>query len=259
MRRCCLCLKQCGTNIEVAHIIAESVGGSNDEENGIPVCFDCHQEIGAYRDSHPKGNKFREEELQARRDKVYELVQSGQLQILPLGNSPVHAEYQKRVVHRLANLSDELYSEFNPASKDYLKDHRGLQQALSLIHNDFERFKDDILAAGHWEGWVILPSDTLRIEKMLEPVRSDPFIPEIIRKPVIELLERRLAAFSEISNEQLVEYRNALASGKAEPDEENWVPIMNRINKEMTKCNCGPGQIEAAVHEIRGLIKQYLS
>lgn len=79
MRLCCLCRKQCGTNIEAAHIIDESGGGSNDEQNGIPVCFDCHQDIGAYRDSHPKGNKFRKEELRARRDKVYELVQSGHL------------------------------------------------------------------------------------------------------------------------------------------------------------------------------------
>src|SRR5262249_43766458 len=47
MRHCCLCRKQCGTNIEAAHIIDEAAGGSNDEENGIPVCFDCHQEIVA--------------------------------------------------------------------------------------------------------------------------------------------------------------------------------------------------------------------
>lgn len=79
MRHCCLCRKQCGTNIEAAHIIDEAEGGSNDEANGIPLCFDCHQEIGAYRDSHPKGNKFRADELRSRRDKVYELVEAGQI------------------------------------------------------------------------------------------------------------------------------------------------------------------------------------
>ena len=79
MRHCCLCRKQCGTNIEAAHIIDAATGGTDDPENGIPVCFDCHQEIGAYRDSHPKGNKFRSEELCNRRDKVYELVESGHI------------------------------------------------------------------------------------------------------------------------------------------------------------------------------------
>lgn len=76
-RLCCLCLKQCGTNIEAAHIIDESKGGSDEASNGIPVCFDCHQEFPAYDDKHPKGNKFRPKELIARRDRVYELVESG--------------------------------------------------------------------------------------------------------------------------------------------------------------------------------------
>lgn len=83
MRHCCLCRKQCGTNIEVAHILDEAAGGSNDEDNGIPVCFDCHQEVGAYRDSHPKGNKFRPDELRQRRDAVFELVHAGQIGTTP--------------------------------------------------------------------------------------------------------------------------------------------------------------------------------
>lgn len=76
-RLCCLCLKQCGTNIEAAHILDESKGGSNDEGNGIPICFDCHTEIGHYSISHPKGNKFTPMELTERRDRVYKLVESG--------------------------------------------------------------------------------------------------------------------------------------------------------------------------------------
>lgn len=76
-RLCCLCLKQCGTNIEAAHIDDKNKGGGNDEGNGIPVCFDCHQEIGGYDPKHPKGNKFSHDELKARRDRVYKLVDTG--------------------------------------------------------------------------------------------------------------------------------------------------------------------------------------
>lgn len=79
-RICCLCFKPCGTNIEAAHIIDEGEGGSNDDDNGIPVCLDCHQEIGAYDPKHPKGNQFTPEELKARRDQLYSLVESGVLQ-----------------------------------------------------------------------------------------------------------------------------------------------------------------------------------
>jgi hypothetical protein len=76
-RVCCLCRKHCGTNIEVAHVIAESQGGPNNEYNAIPLCFDCHQEIGAYDPVHPRGNRFTEVELRARQDEVYALVESG--------------------------------------------------------------------------------------------------------------------------------------------------------------------------------------
>lgn len=76
-RLCCLCFKQCGTNIEAAHIIDQHAGGSDEEDNGIPVCLDCHQEVGAYNDKHPKGNKFRPKELKGRRDHVYRLVETG--------------------------------------------------------------------------------------------------------------------------------------------------------------------------------------
>lgn len=76
-RLCCLCCKQCGTNIEAAHIIAEADGGPNDEENGIPLCYDCHTEVGHYNDHHPKGNKFRPTELKERRNHIYRLVDAG--------------------------------------------------------------------------------------------------------------------------------------------------------------------------------------
>lgn len=78
-RLCCLCLKQCGTNIEAAHIVAEADGGLNDEDNGIPACMDCHTEISHYDPRQPKGNKFTHKELRARRDQVYKLVDSGAL------------------------------------------------------------------------------------------------------------------------------------------------------------------------------------
>jgi len=83
-RRCCLCHKQCGLNIEAAHIIDEAAGGSNDEGNGIPLCFDCHREIGSYNDKHPRGNKIRPDELRVRRDHVYKLVAEGKFADLAL-------------------------------------------------------------------------------------------------------------------------------------------------------------------------------
>ncbi|MBM4273323.1 MAG: HNH endonuclease [Deltaproteobacteria bacterium] len=72
-RHCCLCGKACGTNIEIAHIIQKGKEGSTSNiDNAIPLCFDCHSEIGKYNAEHPKGNKYRPKELKARREQIYE-------------------------------------------------------------------------------------------------------------------------------------------------------------------------------------------
>ena len=49
-------------------MIPESTGGSDDIENAIPVCFECHAEIHSYNDKHPRGRKFLPEELRAHKE-----------------------------------------------------------------------------------------------------------------------------------------------------------------------------------------------
>jgi hypothetical protein len=71
-RHCCLCKKACGINIEVHHLIPESEGGSDDIENAIPLCFDCHSDVQCYNLRHPKGTKYKPDELKTRREQVYE-------------------------------------------------------------------------------------------------------------------------------------------------------------------------------------------
>lgn len=68
-RHCCLCGKTCGTDIEVAHIDQE---GGKDIDNAIPLCYDCHATIGRYNVEHPRGNKYKAEELKSRRNQIYE-------------------------------------------------------------------------------------------------------------------------------------------------------------------------------------------
>jgi hypothetical protein len=67
-RRCCICHRFCGVKIETDHIIPFSDGGSDEIDNAIPVCFDCHAEIHSYNDNHPRGRKFTSEELRAHKD-----------------------------------------------------------------------------------------------------------------------------------------------------------------------------------------------
>lgn len=71
-RHCCLCKKSAGVNIEVHHLVSEASGGSNDIDNAIPLCFDCHGHVEHYNARHPLGTRYKAEELQARREQVYE-------------------------------------------------------------------------------------------------------------------------------------------------------------------------------------------
>jgi hypothetical protein len=54
--------------MEMDHIVQAADGGPDTQDNAIPVCFDCHAEIHAYNDRHPKGRKFSAEELRGHRD-----------------------------------------------------------------------------------------------------------------------------------------------------------------------------------------------
>lgn len=62
-RRCCVCHRFCGVKMELHHAEHSSDGGSDDIENAIPLCFECHAEVNHYNDAHPKGRKFSKEEL----------------------------------------------------------------------------------------------------------------------------------------------------------------------------------------------------
>ncbi len=76
-RRCCVCKKFKGRNIEVHHIIQQTDGGEDTLENAIPLCFDCHADAGHYNPKHPRGSKFSPKELRQHRDAWYQVVRDG--------------------------------------------------------------------------------------------------------------------------------------------------------------------------------------
>jgi len=121
-RICCLCFKQCGTKIEVHHIEQEADGGANTESNALPVCFDCHAEVGSYNTRHPKGTKYRGDELRARRDAIYKLVESGTLvaQVL-VKQLPTNTASKSAAV--VAGAIKSLPTQIDPSSesRDFLK------------------------------------------------------------------------------------------------------------------------------------------
>lgn len=50
--------------------------GEDTFENCIPLCLDCHAEVGAYDPKHPKGRRFTPSELKMHRNRWYEKVKN---------------------------------------------------------------------------------------------------------------------------------------------------------------------------------------
>jgi hypothetical protein len=73
-RCCCICHRFCGTKIECHHIVQEADGGPSTTENCIPLCFDCHADMLAYDPNHPRGTRYRPEELRLHRDNWFAKV-----------------------------------------------------------------------------------------------------------------------------------------------------------------------------------------
>lgn len=73
-RSCCICHQFCGGKLELHHIRAESNGGLSNLDNCIPLCFNCHADVGHYNDGHPRGSKYSEKELRKHRDTWFKKV-----------------------------------------------------------------------------------------------------------------------------------------------------------------------------------------
>ncbi len=99
-RRCCICHRFCGVKIELDHIIPRSEDGPDDIENAIPVCFECHAEIHSYNVDHPRGRRFRSDELKYHKEQWLKVCRENPGALL---NAP-----RESVVGPLQALIDEL-------------------------------------------------------------------------------------------------------------------------------------------------------
>ena len=111
-RKCCVCHKFCGNNMEIHHIKAKADGGEDSFENAIPLCFDCHAEVRQYDSRHPKGIKFSEKELVLHRDNWYKKIkQENQQDKVSKEPMKMHHEknYQHIMLHKANTGNDILF------------------------------------------------------------------------------------------------------------------------------------------------------
>lgn len=97
-RCCCICHEFKGTKLEFHHIKQEADGGENTYENCIPLCFDCHADMGGINPKHPKGNAYSEKELRMHRDKWYEQCSTKEIKIVETIEADVHALFKNKTL-----------------------------------------------------------------------------------------------------------------------------------------------------------------
>ncbi len=130
-RHCCLCGKSCGTDIEIAHIDNRS---DNSLDNAMPLCYDCHAAIGRYNDEHPKGNKYKPEELKIRREQIFErytihLVPPIHIELVEIANLDTD---KPRVGTRIVHQSNQ-----NPVNLTLKLDAYVGKEKMDTIKNQF--------------------------------------------------------------------------------------------------------------------------
>lgn len=99
-RCCCICHKFCGRKIELHHIKQKANGGEDTFDNCIPLCFDCHADMGKTDHMHPKGKQYLEQELRGHRDKWYLKIKDAPCSPINISNY----ESDKKLFHNICSV-----------------------------------------------------------------------------------------------------------------------------------------------------------
>lgn len=170
----------------------------------------------------------------------------------------VNTEYQKKVMERLAEISDELWEEFDYSSENHWSKNDDLKQALETIHVYAKENKHELLTEKTSFPGVPLPKKQLEIMALKEKLKSDPFVPNRIRGKLISILDNRVASMFEAYHSVIGTYQEDLAKGKhwnSLDDNHGW--ISNKIVGVMARNGAGITDLENAAHEIRLEIQKY--
>lgn len=141
-----MCHRFCGVKMELHHVGYKAKGGSDNIENAIPLCFECHAEVNHYNDAHPRGRKFTKEELLAHKKQWLETCSKHPEALI---SAPRDVD-----VGPLEGMSLEL--EHNEAVVNQITDDTPWQDKIGCVLHDSE-YKRSVA-----QGSLLLLSDDLR-------------------------------------------------------------------------------------------------
>ena len=170
----------------------------------------------------------------------------------------VNTEYHKKVIERLAELSEVLYREFDAFSDDAWYKQDDVGYVVECLHSNIKGHRELIVAAGELlEGVAVSPVQN-RLQNLTNRYKSDPFLPDQIRDKVVGLLEKRVNVMDGAYWDVMQDYMSALAMGRHwDTLETNSSWLHNRVNEKLNEGGVGIAQVENAVHDIRLEIQRY--
>lgn len=177
--------------------------------------------------------------------------------------NPVYTEYQKLVITRLAELSSELASEFDPESPNYWLKKNSVERAVDAINKGFEKIRTGTATENDPDliglMGIVVSEEEMRANRLIDSIRSDPFVPESIRNKAINVLEGRAAAIRKAEDEAYDHYLSVLNKGeRLETMDENWHWVHNLVNDSLYKQGFGISQMQSKVDELRHEIQRHL-
>lgn len=164
--------------MELHHIQPEADGGPSSLENCIPLCFNCHAEVGHYNERHPKGTKYRPGELRRHRDAWF-LAMAGaeRLKHAPRGQVPA--------------LPEEIHDGQRIQFKGYLS------RQTFVGPPNYEDFRTDAIE----NYWLLTLPESFRFSyHSPEPAQADRIVKPDVRVLHLNLTSDQYAAYADKLN-----------------------------------------------------------
>lgn len=169
--------------------------------------------------------------------------------------SPVNTEYQKRVIDRLASVSDELNAEFAAGAKNFYRFHDELITMSELIAQKVDSHRDQMFPPRD------LTSLETRLRELVQQWRNDPFLPESIRAELVAFVTDRSQVVEEsimtISNEYWAQLKRGEQPSSPAGGPSSWA-LYYKVLRLLESRGFGQVAVADRLDELRLGIQRYL-
>lgn len=174
--------------------------------------------------------------------------------------SPVNTEYQKRIFDRLAEVTSFLCSEFQMGSSEYYLYQLPMEETLKEITDEYERIKNDIEDKNdfHVTDYPVNP-EWIKFRKKYDEVQFDPYIPEKLKTPILEYLNKRAESSSIAHNQAVSNFiRDANEESCAYVIKEDSWRLHNYFLEALEQQKCDTETLEPEVNKIKENFQEYM-